>query len=185
MQLIRSFSRVLRPLAGMLVIAGVVGAQMPDFKAPAQAAVGELKVMVGEWRGSGWAMQPDGSRHTTHVHETVVAKLDGTVLQVEGRGTGDDGALAHDALGLIYFDNMTRGLKMSSHLARGMHMLADMEVLEPNRQLRWGFEMPGGQIRYTITFKDDGQTWHEIGEFSPDGTQWFPTLEMTLQRVVD
>lgn len=183
MRTIRPFSRILRPLAGMLLFAGCLGAQRPDFKAPAQAAVGQLAAMVGEWKGSGWVMQPGGTRHTTHVHEQVQWKLDQTVLQVEGRGVGDDGHVAHDALGLIYFDNRDAVLKMTSHLAFGMHALAVIEVIEPNKQLRWELETMGGRLRYTITFKDDGNTWHETGEFTRDGTNWYPTLEMTLTKV--
>lgn len=46
----------------------------------------------------------------------------------------------------------------------------------------WGFEVEGGEVRYTITL--GGDTWHEVGEFSPDGGKtWLPTLEMTLMRV--
>ena len=47
----------------------------------------------------------------------------------------------------------------------------------------WGFDYPGaGRVRFTIGLDAQGQ-WHEVGEFSRDGTQWMQNFEMTLHRV--
>ena len=42
--------------------------------------------MVGTWDGSGWAMNPDGTRNEFNQHEEIVSKLNGTILLVEGTG---------------------------------------------------------------------------------------------------
>ncbi len=164
-------------------ISVVARGQMPDVKAPVQLAMQDLAVMVGEWRGSSWSMMPDGSREEAVMHERIEWKLDETVLLIEGRGTGSEGQVVHDALAVLSFEPFSRTYKFNSHIAQGLQTAAGFEVLEPNVKFRWGYETPAGKLRFTLTFSADGTHWHEIGEFSRDGETWFPTLEMNLDKV--
>ena len=52
-----------------------------------------------------------------------------------------------------------------------------------DNQYTWGFDVPTGKIKYSITLSPQAKTWYEKGEFLPDGTQWFPFLEMNLTKL--
>ena len=47
----------------------------------------------------------------------------------------------------------------------------------------WGFEVPNGQIRFTIRIAD--AHWSETGECSADGEQWNQFFAMELDRKAD
>lgn len=59
--------------------------------------------------------------------------------------------------------------------ARQADVGVDGDVIE------WGYEDPRGTTRYRIHISDG--RWEETGEFSPDGTSWYPFLGMTLFRL--
>lgn len=175
--------RAIRYLLTLAAFAPAIAlAQIPDVKAPVQAAMQSTSIMVGEWKGSSWSMMPDGSRKTAQMHEKISWKLDQTVLLIEGHGVDENGETAHDALAVLSFDPFAKKYKFESHIAQGLRTSASFEVLEANRKFRWGYETPAEKIRFTLTFSEDGTQWQEKGEFSPDGERWFPTLEMNLQK---
>jgi hypothetical protein len=124
-----------------------------------------------------------GHQETFAQTEDVQFKLDGTVLQIEGIGRRPDNEIAFNALALINFDVVKGDYAMRSYLRDGRWTDAWFKVAGDN-SFNWGYTLPrnSGQIRYTITLKDSGQTWHEIGEFSRDGTNWVKSFEMTLTR---
>jgi hypothetical protein len=44
----------------------------------------------------------------------------------------------------------------------------------------WTREVPGGRVRNTARYTSD--EWHEVGEFSRDGTSWTQVMELRLRR---
>ncbi len=46
--------------------------------------------------------------------------------------------------------------------------------------MTWTREVPGGRAHNTARI--DGDTWHEVGEFSRDGINWMQMMEMNLHR---
>ncbi len=166
----------------MLLITTLVNAQMPDFSKEVQSAMAKLSVMEGKWKGVGWRLNPDGSKSSSNIEESIISKLDRTVFLVEGIGSLDDGTVVHHALGFIAFNPLTKAYTMKSFLTNGLSMEANFEVVEPNRSFNWWFkDQRGGTIRYKVTF--DKNTWKEEGEYSRDGQTWFKTLEMSLAKV--
>lgn len=155
---------------------------MPDVKKPVQAAMQNVSVMAGEWIGSNWSMLPDGTRKSAKMHETIQWKLDETILVIEGLGLDEQGNKAHHAFGVLSYDPFSKSYQLNSHISEGLHTTATFEVLSPNEKFIWGYEMPQGKIRFTITLSENGTLWDEKGEFSPDGTNWYPTMEMTLKK---
>ena len=166
----------------ILFIVSAANAQMPDFKQPVLNAMKDVNVLVGEWQGRGYRMDPSGEKQWSNVEEEIEFKLDGTILQIEGHGKNDEGKVVHDAMAILYFDAFQHVYKMDSHLASGLYTNASFEVLKSNEQFQWSFDTPMGKIRYTIDITDDGSKWNEIGEFSQDGTNWIKTFEMNLQK---
>lgn len=165
-----------------VLISTLVSAQMPDFSKEVQSAMAQLSVMEGKWKGTGWRLNPDGSKSTSNIEENLVYKLDKTVFLVEGIGTLDNGTVVHHALGFITFNPMTKTYTMKSFLINGLSMEANFEIVESNRSFIWWFkDQRGGTIRYKVKFENN--TWNEEGEYSRDGQTWFKTLEMSLAKV--
>ncbi len=151
---------------------------MPDL-ARHRAEVEKLAWMVGTWEGEAWHQR--GPQRTEIVQkETVALRLDGLAILIEGEGrskTAPDQVLFR-ALGVVAFDEAVQGLRLSTWTGEGRGMVTHVDPTETG--FTWGFEVPQGVIRYTIT-RGDG-TWHEIGEFTADGAAWNKFFEMTLKK---
>lgn len=143
-----------------------------------------LNFLLGEWRGEGWMVTGPESRETSDVLERATAKLGGSILVLEGLGTREvDGEteVVHDALGIVAHDPESGAYTMRAYRTmngRVAWLDADVEVGEGT--LIWGYEDPGaGQVRFTLRLTTDGR-WHEVGEATRDGVNWFQFFEMTL-----
>jgi hypothetical protein len=155
-------------------------AQAPD-PAAVRAAMARLDFMVGRWRGQAWQQRLD-ERVETGMIEVVERRLGGTVLLVEGRGTvpvpGGEDRVVHHALGVISYDPSTRAYTLRSYLSTGQ--MGDFALTLVEGGVSWSREVPGGRIRNTARYTAD--EWHEIGEFSRDGTTWTRVMELRLKR---
>jgi hypothetical protein len=155
----------------------------PPASRPAPALsqrMAPLGDLVGEWRGSGWMMMPDGTRHRFESRETVTSRLSGNALLVEGRHyePGSPERLIHDAMAMITWDQRTGAYRFRSALANGMGGDFPLEV-GPGR-FAWRIDTPGGRIDYVAEFTRD--TWTERGRRTgPDGRS-VDFFEMTLRR---
>jgi hypothetical protein len=140
-------------------------------------------VMVGRWRGEAWMAREGGQRAQTVMTETVERKLGGTVLLIEGQGqlpaeARGEPRVVHHALAILSFDARMGAYQMRSHLASGLS--GDFAVTLVEGGVSWSREVPGGTVRNTARFTAD--EWHEIGEFSRDGTTWTQVMEIRLRR---
>jgi hypothetical protein len=165
----------------LLLAVSPLAAQAPDGAAH-RAGLDRLGFMVGRWRGAAW-MQRGAERVHTTMTETVERKLGGAVLQVDGIGvvTGGDSAaprVVHNALGIVTFDPATGGYAMRSYIATGQ--FGDFTLTLVDGGVSWTREVPGGRIRNTAHIGDG--VWHEVGEFSRDGSSWVQIMEMNLRR---
>ena len=109
-------------------------------------------------------------------------KLRGQVLLIEGVGRhGVSGALGDTAFNAVAVVDWLpdRGYAMRSHTLEDRVGSFGLQVADSG--FVWGFDVPAGRIRYTMRLTPAGE-WLERGEFSRDGTQWFPTFEMRLHR---
>ena len=114
--------------------------------------------------------------------EEIHLKLDGIAILIQGMGKDKgSGKVIHDALAIITFDETSDSYSFQSHLSSGQSAEA-MGRFE-GESFVWGLEVPGGSVRYTLSITD-GSKWHEIGEFSRDGIQWFKFIEMDLEKVI-
>ncbi|MCF8223863.1 MAG: DUF1579 domain-containing protein [Bacteroidales bacterium] len=142
----------------------------------------KLSFMTGSWEGSGWIQLEDGSRSSFEIYETVQEKLDGLVYLVEGLGNSGD-ITTHNAIALISWDPEINQYSFQTHTMDGRSANANA-VLKGNT-FKWGFDIPGGgKIRYDLRIIDNYK-WNEKGFFSPDGNNWYPFMEMTLQRITE
>jgi hypothetical protein len=160
--------------------AGSLPAQTPD-PAATRAAIEQLRFMVGRWRGQAW-QQRGAERVQTEMLEVVEPKLDGSVLLVEGRGwipmPGAPDRVVHHALGVVSYDPVARKFTLRSYLSTGQSGDFTLTLVEGG--VSWARDVPGGRIRNTAHYSPT--EWHEIGEFSRDGTTWTQVMEIRLQR---
>lgn len=167
-------------LGTILCVGQDLAAQAPD-PAAVQAAIARLEFMVGRWRGEAWQLRGN-ERVQTQMVETVDRKLDGAVLLVEGRGTiaapGAPERVVHHALGVISYDPRSGTYTLRSYLANGQS--GDFVLTLIDGGVSWTREVPGGRIRNTARFT--GTEWHEVGEYSADGTSWTRVMELRLTR---
>jgi hypothetical protein len=178
--------RALIPTAvvAAMFLAGVpaVGqGQAPDGSA-SRTALERLDFMVGRWKGEAWMLR-GADRVQTTMTETVERKLGGVVLLVEGLGViPEDGSTpprtVHHALAVVSFEPQAGGYVMRSYVASGLW--GDFTLTPIEGGVSWSREVPGGRIRNTAKIANG--TWHEVGEFSRDGTTWMEIMEMNLRR---
>jgi hypothetical protein len=172
---------VLFMIAG--IYTGRIVAQNPQTN---KEKIKELAGWVGHWQGEGSMQMGPGEPKKSSVDEHIEAKLDGTVLLVEGVGkavdptTGKE-AVVHHALAVLSYDQASGQYKFKSYLNDGRATDAWFNALG-NNQYQWGFDSPRGKIRYNITIDPAKKTWKEVGEFS-EGANWRKFFEMNLVKI--
>ena len=146
----------------------------------------KLDFLVGDWKGEAQVISGPGKGEHAVQTETVRWKLGGKALLVEGIGHKRvDGVatseVVHDALGVVWYDEEAKQYRFDAWTAARGHVDAWFTVGD-NNSAQWGFDIPNGKIRFTISLTDKGE-WHEVGEYSPDGNRWFKTIDMKLAKV--
>ncbi|HEV7237860.1 MAG TPA: hypothetical protein VGQ36_01365 [Thermoanaerobaculia bacterium] len=154
---------------------------------PAYAAdeMRKLDWLVGEWKGEAVVLSGPEKGENALQSERVQSRQGGKILVVEGLGKrkladGTAGDVVHDAFGVIWYDEQAKKYRFHSWTTRTGYVDSWFEVSDDG-SVRWGFDISQGKIRFTIKRTEKGD-WHEVGEYSPDGTRWFQTLEMKLQK---
>lgn len=141
---------------------------------------------VGRWQGEGAIQMGPGEPKKSNVDEHIQSKLDGTVLLIEGIGKAKVGnaqeeTVVHHALAILSYDPKGDQYKLNAHLKDGKSADAWIKIVGENKY-QWGFDVPNGNIRYSITLDPIQKTWNEIGEFSRDGSAWAKFFEMNLKK---
>ncbi len=156
-------------------------AQQPDLGADQQRAeMKKLDNMAGVWEGSGWTLQGK-TKGTFSGTEIVQRKIDGLALLVEGKFKSPEGKTIHETLAVISYDTKQNIYRFRTYLANGSTGGDQViKILSPDT-FEWGFDTPGGKIKYTIKIADG--MWSEVGEFSGDsGKTWVKFFEMNLKK---
>lgn len=149
-----------------------------NLRLPQKEEMGKLSALIGDWEGTGWYQQGQNQRYDMVQHEHIESKLDGTLLLVEGKGYVND-SLIFNAIAMFSYDLKEQTYKIESHLSDGKATVG-IGAFNDSGKFIWGFEVPQGQIKYTITFTDT--SWNEYGEYSADGNQWWKFMEMNLTK---
>lgn len=156
-------------------------AQPRDFSQQCKSEMKKLDYFVGDWKGTA-VVQTQKGPQTVNQTEHIKWELDGVVLAIEGIGREND-KVTFNALALIHFDPALQEFKFRSYLKEGYATDAYFKVLGENK-FQWGFDIPaGGKVKYSITLDPVKKTWYELGEYSPDGSQWMKSIEMNLVKL--
>lgn len=167
---------VLAILAG----AGAASAQAPPSSSPeSRDKMQALAFLVGEWQGEAWMQMGPGRREEAAQREWIEWKAGGEVLLIQGRGEVD-GKPVHEALATITWDQRAGRYAMWTYRAGSGATVPSIEV--GDERVVWGFDVPNGKVRYTISLDGEGR-WVEVGEYSSDGTTWMEFLGMKLRKL--
>ena len=128
--------------------------------------------------------QRGGSPVKVLQEERIEWILDSLVLTMEG--TGKDPITqkkVFQAFAMLAYNPQTQQLGMKTFTLEGRQTEAYFKVLEENK-FEWGFDLPNGKakIKYIIILSPQSKSWYEMGEYSPDGTTWYPTIELNLTK---
>jgi len=161
---------------------GRATAQRPAPEAVKQE-MKKLAYMAGRWSGEATVNRPNAAPVKVMQEENVQFKLDGTVLLIEGTGRSPEtgNPVVFNALAILSYNQHTKEFKMKSHVLDGNSTEAYFKIVEENH-FEWGFDIPNGKIKYDIVLNPTAKTWIEKGAFSPDGTTWYPSIEMKLTK---
>lgn len=158
-------------------------AQRPDNSVQV-AEMKKLAVFMGAWSGEGWIEYRPGQKSTFKGKETILSKLSGTVIHIEGVHTsnikGQD-VIVHEALGIISYDPNIKQYRFRSYLATGITQDAELKIVDDNK-FEWGFgDTQRGMFQFTID-RSDPEKWVETGMKSTDGSTWQKFFEMILLK---
>jgi hypothetical protein len=172
--------RLFRAFLLLPVLSLTLSAQTsPQQLATRLAEMQKLDYMVGQWSGTGWIERREGGRLTFAGTETVQRKLNGLALLVEGKFKDNNGAVVHETLAVISYDDKAKTYGFRTYLANGAGGDYVLNLIEGGWQ--WSIKFPGGHFRYTFKLTDRGE-WFEVGEFSQDEKSWRKFFEMTLKK---
>jgi len=140
--------------------------------------------LIGNWKGTATIQQQGGAAIKVNQEEKISWELDSTLIHIEGIGKDPiTNKKSFHAYALLFYNPATQQLGMKSFTMEGRQTDAYFKILAENK-FEWGFDLPGnrGKIKYLITLSTKDKTWNEEGEFSQDGTQWFPFMSMNLVK---
>ncbi len=172
-----------------LVLAGLISSKI-NAQPTEQVGKEKMKAFAswaGKWHGEGAMQMGPGEPKKTTVDETIELKLDGMILLIEGIGKAIDpqtseNKVVHHALAILSFDQSTNVYKFNTYLKDRKSADAWFSIVKENNY-QWGFDTPGGKIKYSITIDHAKNLWKEIGEFSRDnGLTWMKFFEMNLKK---
>lgn len=162
----------------LLLLSFLAKAQRPDHSAVCRQAMSKLASLAGDWEGKATMMTAKGPMEINQT-EHIEWRLQDLLLVIEGTGRMPSGEIGFQALAIVNYDPIEQRYGLHSFVKEGNTALAYFSILSPN-QFEWGFDVPGGKSKYTITLDPDGKNWKEIGEFSADGVTWRKFIDLVL-----
>lgn len=145
-------------------------------------AIKNISFLVGNWKGTGW-MQMGPEKHSFNQSETIILKVNGTVIQIDGLGKDSKNPerIVHQAFAIISYDIDSKKYLMKAFKGDGGQIDADAKLID-DHTFQWGFSTQmTGSVKYTISVLNN--KWTESGEMSRDnGKTWFKYFEMMLEK---
>jgi hypothetical protein len=145
-------------------------------------AIQKISFLTGNWKGTGW-IQMGPQKNTFNQTENISAKVNGTIIQIEGQGKDQQkpDVVIHEAFAIISYDVENSKYLMKAFRGDGEQIDAEAKLIN-DHSFQWDFSSAmTGQIKYTITVVSN--KWTEIGEMSRDnGKNWFKYFEMILDK---
>jgi hypothetical protein len=148
-------------------------------------ALGKIGWWVGEWNGIAVAQMGPGKTDSISMHESIRMNLENSIIQVEGIGHSIKGGdiqpeIGHHAFAILSYDEKTQKYRwIAWRIPGGIFTEYNPEISD--KKFSWSLETAQGRMRYSMVFNDKNE-WHEKGEFSRDGQNWFEFFDMILTK---
>jgi hypothetical protein len=141
-------------------------------------AMRKLDFLVGRWRGPVSVVSGPGEPLRLIQTEDVESRLDGLVLLIDGKSTGEDGKALFQALATIAFDEATHTYRFRAY-NDGHYLDTELTVLRDG--FSWGFAAGPAHIVNTMHLTGKGQ-WQETTEVAVGGDPPRKSVDMLLDR---
>ena len=139
-----------------------------------------LAFMFGQWVGPATGQSQAGSFLITQT-ERVGPMLEGDIVVIEGRGYSDQEETMFNAFAVVSKTGKDGGWEMRSY-AQGRAGTFPFTITDTGYV--WSLPAgPNARMVYTATI--EGDTWHQIGEYTPDAGAPRQVFEMSLTRTAD
>jgi hypothetical protein len=164
--------------AALVLITCGAGAQQPGSGgAIAQRdAMKKLAFLTGHWSGPVTIVRGPGEPlHLTQT-ENVEYKLDGLVLLIEGKSTGEDGKAQFAALATIAYDDAAQSYRFRAY-NDGHYVDTELKALADG--FSWGFDAGPAHIMNTMQLTSKGE-WQETTEVTFGSNPPRRSVEMLL-----
>src|SRR5215469_6404219 len=165
--------------AAVLAIPDVVAVEQPASNSVQlqREAMHKLAFLVGRWSGPITIVRgPEPLRLTQS--EDVEYKLDGLVMQIEGKSTGSDGKPQFQALATIAFDDATHAYRFRAY-NDGHYVDTELRVLADG--FSWGFAAGPAHTVNTMHLTSKGE-WQEVTEVTVENNPPRRSVDMLLQH---
>jgi hypothetical protein len=176
------FKRILlvRELAAVTLVslATALAAQQPPSNSVAvqREAMHKLAFLVGHWSGPVTITRGPGEPLRLTQTEIVEYKLDGLVLLIEGKSTGEDGKAQFQALATIAYDDAAQTYRFRAY--NDGHFI-DTELKTQADGFSWGFDAGSAHIMNAMHLTGKGE-WQEATEVTFGGNPPMHSVDMSL-----
>jgi hypothetical protein len=141
-------------------------------------AMRKLSFLAGYWSGPITVIRGPGEPLRLTQTEAVEYKLDGLVVQIEGKGTDADGKVAFNALATIAYDDASHTYHFRAY--NDGHYV-DTELSVPANGFSWSYTAGPAQIVNTMHLTDKGE-WSEVTDVTVGSNPPHRSMEMLLQH---
>lgn len=168
----------------LLVMAFItINAQSPE--SIQKTAMKKIDWLTGTWKGTAITIMGPGKSDTISMHEVLAYHLDSTIITVEGKGYHIVNGkilpvIYHHAFAILSCDNSGNYQWKAWRIPGGIYTEYSPAINE--KSFDWSMKTPRGTMRYHIELNTKNK-WHETGEFSKDGSNWYPFFEMILSKI--
>jgi hypothetical protein len=157
-----------------------LAAQQPpaDSLAVQREAMHKLAFLAGHWAGPVTVVRgPGDPLHLTQT-ENVEYKLDGLVLFIEGKSTGQDGKAQFEALATVSYDDVSQTYRFRAYHA-GRYVDTPLSVL--NAGFSWSMEAGPAHIVNNMHLTAKGE-WQETTEVMFGSNPPLHSVDMLLEK---
>ncbi len=168
----------------VVVVLGLFGwaltAQQPpsDSVAGQRAAMHKLAFLAGHWTGPVTVVRGPGEPlHLTQT-ENVEYKLDGLVLLIQGKSTGQDGKAQFEALATVAYDDASQTYRIRAYHA-GQYVDTALSVMDNG--FSWSMEAGPAHIVNTMHLTARGE-WQETTEVTFGSNPPLHSVDMLLEK---
>ena len=152
--------------------------QAPDGTAAQREALHKLSFLAGTWSGPITVVRGPGDPIRLTQTEKVEYKLDGLLLVIEGKSTGEDGSVPFQAFATVAYDDASHSYRIRAYNA-GHYVDSELTLIGDG--FSWGFDAGPAHIVNTMHLTPRHE-WQETSEVTFGKNPPRKTVDMLLSE---